>query len=121
MLSQADAGVVSNWRWCCLELALVLSQTGTGVISSQRWCCLKPALVLVRDGPYRFTRNPMYAGMVLMLVALGLLFSVDYTLPIAPLLWLVLHVGVVLREETYLIGKFGARYQSYLDETRRWI
>ncbi|MEM1159587.1 MAG: isoprenylcysteine carboxylmethyltransferase family protein, partial [Pseudomonadota bacterium] len=81
----------------------------------------KPSLVLVRDGPYRFTRNPMYAGLILMLAGLALIFSIDYALFMVPALWLVLHHGVVLREEAYLTEKFGEPYANYLSQTRRWI
>lgn len=81
----------------------------------------KPSLVLVRDGPYRFTRNPMYAGLILMLAGLSLIFSIDYALFMVPALWLVLHHGVVLREEAYLTEKFGEPYANYLSQTRRWI
>ncbi|MEM7056101.1 MAG: isoprenylcysteine carboxylmethyltransferase family protein [Pseudomonadota bacterium] len=81
----------------------------------------KPALVLVFDGPYRFTRNPMYSGLILMLVGISLLFSIDYALVLAMPFAAVLHYGVVLREEAYLTAKFGEPYQNYLTQTRRWI
>ena len=80
-----------------------------------------PALVLVEAGPYRFTRNPMYLGMVVLQVGLGFLFSLDWALVFAPVLWVVLHFGVVLREEAYLSAKFGAPYGTYLGRTRRWL
>lgn len=81
----------------------------------------EPALVVVTDGPYRFTRNPMYLGMVLLQFGLGLTFSLDWALLIAPILWVLLHFGVVLREETYLCDKFGPEYQALLSKTRRWL
>ena len=106
---------------CCLAAAIALSgivafrRAGTNVEPH------KPSLVLVRDGPYRFTRNPMYLGLVLMLLGLSLVFSLDWGVPLAPVLWLVLHHGVVLREEAYLTAKFGDPYREYLDRTRRWL
>lgn len=81
----------------------------------------QPALRIVRDGPYRFTRNPMYLGMVLFQIGLGLTFSLDWTAVTAPILWAVLHWGVVLPEETYLGAKFGKDYEALLAETRRWL
>ena len=59
----------------------------------------KPALVLVREGPFRFTRNPMYLGMVTLQLGLAFTFSLDWALLLAPLLWAVLHFGVVLRDD----------------------
>ena len=80
-----------------------------------------PALKLVETGPYRFTRNPMYLGMVTLQLGLALALSLDWALIGAPLLLALLHFGVVLREETYLTEKFGAPYANYLSRTRRWL
>ena len=79
------------------------------------------ALHLVQDGPYRFTRNPMYLGMVILQLGLGLVFSLDWAVLGAVILWACLHWGVVLREEAYLSHKFGAPYDEYLTQTRRWL
>ena len=106
---------------CCLAAAIALSgilafrRAGTNIEPH------KPSLVLVGDGPYRFTRNPMYLGLVLLLLGLSLAASLDWGIPLTPVLWLVLHHGVVLREEAYLIAKFGEPYREYLTRTRRWL
>ena len=75
---------------------------GTNVNPSQ------PALTIVRKGPYRFTRNPMYLALCLLQVALGFFLndwiSLLFVIPLA----LVLHYGVILREERYLEAKFGS-------------
>ena len=81
----------------------------------------KPSLVLVEGGPYRLTRNPMYLGLILVLVGCGFVASLDWALPLVIPFGLVLHHGVVLREERYLGAKFGAPYRAYLDSTRRWL
>ncbi|MEL7470034.1 MAG: isoprenylcysteine carboxylmethyltransferase family protein [Pseudomonadota bacterium] len=81
----------------------------------------KPALVLVEDGPYRFTRNPMYLGLLLLHLGVSFIFSLDWGLFVLPVLWVTLHRGVVLREEAYLTAKFGTPYVEFLSRTRRWI
>lgn len=81
----------------------------------------KPALVLVETGPYRFTRNPMYLGFLLLFAGIGLLASLDWSLPLLALLWLALHNWVVLPEERYLSAKFGAPYDEFRARTRRWL
>ena len=81
----------------------------------------KTSKMVVRRGAYRYTRNPMYLGMVGFLAALAPVFSMDWALIAAAILWAVIHWGVVLREETYLTRKFGAEYRTYLTETRRWL
>lgn len=81
----------------------------------------RPALRVVRGGAYRFTRNPMYLGMLLIVLGLSLVFSLDWGIAILPLLWAALHWGVVLREEAYLTEKFGDDYKALLKATRRWL
>jgi len=76
---------------------------------------------IVRDGPYRFTRNPMYLGFLLIMAGLGVVRQNPYYLALLPITWAFLHWGVVLREEPFLQRKFGASYQRLLDSTRRWI
>lgn len=81
----------------------------------------RPALRLVENGPYRFTRNPMYLGIVLAELGLALALSLDWLLLLTPVIWAVLHWGVVLREEAYLTRRFGQPYTDFLSRTRRWI
>ncbi len=81
----------------------------------------RPALTIVRSGPYRFTRNPMYLSLCLLQLALG--FVLDGWIPLLftiPLV-LILHFGVILREESYLEEKFGEQYLALKREVRRWI
>jgi protein-S-isoprenylcysteine O-methyltransferase Ste14 len=81
----------------------------------------KPALTLVRGGPFRFTRNPMYLALCLVQVALGFFLNDWITLLFVVPLALILHYGVVLREERYLTAKFGEPYLQFKREVRRWI
>src|SRR5439155_20685033 len=81
----------------------------------------KPALTIVRGGPFRFTRNPMYLALCLLQVALGLFLNDWITLLFVVPLALILHYGVVLREEKYLTAKFGEPYLQYKHDVRRWI
>jgi protein-S-isoprenylcysteine O-methyltransferase Ste14 len=81
----------------------------------------KPALALTAAGPFGFTRNPMYLALCLLQLAAGLL--IDGVLPalfVLPLA-LVLHFGVIKREERYLAAKFGENYLAYQRRVRRWI
>lgn len=81
----------------------------------------RPTLTIVRSGPYQFTRNPMYLSLCLLQLALG--FVLDGWIPLLftiPLM-LILHFGVILREESYLEAKFGEQYLALKREVRRWI
>ncbi len=81
----------------------------------------KPTPTIVRDGPYRFTRNPMYvAGNLIQLgfgIALGNAWIVMLLVPVM----LLIHYGAILPEERYLERKFGDEYASFKVSVRRWI
>jgi len=80
-----------------------------------------PATALVTSGPYRFSRNPMYVSLTLMLLSIGVAANIWWILlMVAPVL-VVMHVGVILREERYLEQKFGQVYRDYKDSVRRWF
>jgi len=81
----------------------------------------KPALTIVRGGPFRFTRNPMYLALCLVQIALGLFLNDWITLLFVVPLALLLHFGVVLREERYLEAKFGEDYLALKRSVRRWL
>ena len=81
----------------------------------------RPALTIVRSGPYRFTRNPMYLSLCLLQVALGFVLDGWVPLLFAVLLMVILHFGVILREEKYLEAKFGEQYLALKRQVRRWL
>lgn len=81
----------------------------------------KPVLALVREGPYRWTRNPMYMALCTMMVVWGLVLNSVWGCVMVIPLWLLLHFGVVLREERYLEAKFGERYVIWKKTVRRWV
>lgn len=105
----ALAAVLASWAIFCFKRA------GTHVEPYH------PALVLVEDGPYRFTRNPMYIGLLLLQFGLSFTFALEWGILALIPLAVVLHIGVILREEAYLRSKFGADYEAYLARSRRWL
>ena len=76
---------------------------------------------LVVGGPYRLTRNPMYVSLLLLQAGLGVVRANAWYIAALLPAWYALHRGVVLREERYLLRRFGAPYQQMLDRTRRWF
>ena len=81
----------------------------------------RPALTIVRSGPYKFTRNPMYLSLCLLQLAIGFFLDDGIAMLFALLLGIVLHFGVILREEAYLERKFGEQYLSLKRQVRRWL
>ena len=81
----------------------------------------KPTPELILQGPYRFTRNPMYVGVTLFVIGLGLAVNnLWISLFAAPAL-LVVHFIAVLPEERYFAAKFGESYRSFLAQVRRYL
>ncbi len=81
----------------------------------------QPATMLVLGGPYRFTRNPMYLGLVVLYLGVSLLINSIWTLLLLPLVLFILYTAVIRREERYLAAAFGSAYQDYQTRVRRWL
>lgn len=75
---------------------------------------------LVTDGPYRFTRNPMYLGHLIFLAGLALLLRSWFgaVLFAAHAVWFQRRV---VRDEAHLREQFGTRYVAYAARVKRWI
>lgn len=76
---------------------------------------------IVSSGVYRFTRNPIYLGMVLMLIGFPLAFGNVWGIPLAPVFILLMNKLVIEHEEAYLEKKFGEAYTGYKSRVRRWL
>lgn len=82
---------------------------------------LKPSINLVNTGPFRFSRNPLYVAMMLLYLGLTLLFNSWWGVALLIPVLVVLHIGVVRREERYLERKFGEEYLAYRSQVRRYL
>jgi protein-S-isoprenylcysteine O-methyltransferase Ste14 len=92
-----------------------LRQAGTNINPS------RPATVLVTSGPFRLSRNPLYVAGALVFLGLALVLnSLWGVVALVPLL-VVMHYGVILREERYLAAKFGESYRQYCAAVRRYV
>ena len=81
----------------------------------------KPATALVTDGPYRYSRNPGYLALTLLYIGLALIIgSIWVVIMLAPVL-VVIHYGVIKREERHLLDQFGEEYIHYKKKVRRWF
>jgi protein-S-isoprenylcysteine O-methyltransferase Ste14 len=81
----------------------------------------KPTTTIVENGPFRFTRNPIYIGMFLGQTGLAICFDNLWVLAMLVPFFLVIRYGVVAREEAYLDRKFGSAYLGYKSRVRRWL
>ena len=81
----------------------------------------KASDALVTRGPYRFTRNPMYVGLILAYVGeMGILVQIA---PLIPLLLVIAYVNwiVIPVEENQLRGLFGEDYVQFCNRVPRWL
>ena len=78
---------------------------------------------LASGGPYRFSRNPMYASLVVLTTGVALTFDtlLHRLLLLLPFVVLVVRASVIVPEERYLEAKFGQPYRDYKARVRRWI
>ena len=106
--------VVAGGAWLAIKAERAFKAVGTNV---PPW---KPSLALASAGPYRTMRNPMYIGTALIVAGIGIAFASDWTLVLLLPAGLLLHYGVVLREEQYLEAKFGDDYRRYKASVPRY-
>ena len=76
---------------------------------------------LVAQGPYRFSRNPMYVALTAMTFGIGLLADNIWILLLLPIALVALTKLVIQREEHYLAEAFGESYRNYQLRVRRWL
>jgi protein-S-isoprenylcysteine O-methyltransferase Ste14 len=81
----------------------------------------EPSSALVENGPFRFTRNPMYIGLLLVLAGVFVLLGTLGPLLVPPAFFWLLQARFVLREEAHMERHFGARYLDYRRRVRRWL
>ena len=93
----------------------LFSRAGTGVRP------FTPSTSLVAAGPYRLTRNPMYLGMMLVLLGGFLLAGSLGSLLVIPVFFWWIHRRFVLPEEDHMAEHFGEAYEAFKGRTRRWL
>jgi protein-S-isoprenylcysteine O-methyltransferase Ste14 len=81
----------------------------------------KPTTAIVTEGPFRFTRNPLYLSMVLIYVGIAALANALSPVLLLPMVQHLMRRGVIEREERYLEQKFADEYLQYKATVRRWI
>ena len=80
----------------------------------------RPSTALVTGDIFAYTRNPMYWGLGLLILAIAIGLASDWSLVALIAFALVIHYGVVLREERYLEAKFGDDYRRYQARVPRY-
>jgi protein-S-isoprenylcysteine O-methyltransferase Ste14 len=98
--------------WCVREFHVA----GRGTLAP--W---SPPRDMVTSGPYRFTRNPMYVAVALVLFGWGQLFGSTGLLVYALVVVLAFHLRILLSEEPWLARTFPDQWPAYRQRVPRWL
>jgi protein-S-isoprenylcysteine O-methyltransferase Ste14 len=81
----------------------------------------KPDQALVDSGPFRFSRNPIYLGLIMIAAGFALILGDLWAWLAVAASFALLETVVIRREEAYLATRFGAAYEAYRARVRRWF
>lgn len=81
----------------------------------------KPAQVLITQGPYCYSRNPLYVATLLFITALALIMGHLWAFLAIPIVFLLFNLVLIRKEERHLEVVFGDEYRSYKARVRRWF
>lgn len=76
---------------------------------------------MIESGPYRWSRNPLYVGLLALYLGLALLAPSVWALVLFPVAVGLVLWGAILPEERFLRQRFGVQYDAYTRRVRRWL
>jgi len=100
------------YAWCVWDFAAFGRGTPAPIDAPKR---------LVVRGLYRYTRNPMYVGVLTVILGWAVLFQTAALVLYALIVGTCFHLFIVLYEERYLQKEFGGEYDDYRRRVSRWL
>lgn len=121
--------VDESWKWTsAVGIILICASfflAGPAILRFRRastpFDVRKPATTLITEGPYRYSRNPLYLAMTLLYLGLVLLTESVWALVLLVPTLVVMTYGAVKKEEAHLERQFGDEYREYKSRVRRWL
>ena len=107
--------LILAWLALFIAAATRFLRAGTSIIPN------KPVSAFVVNGPYRFSRNPMYVSLAALYLGVTLLLNSWWPVVLLPLVLIVMQRAVIAREERYLLHRFPVEYAAYCSRVRRWL
>ena len=109
--------------WLLVACWALLAGTAIGLFRRRDTSMItfRPASALVIAGPYRFTRNPMYVSLALLTLAFALFLNTWWVVVLLVPALVAVQQVVIVPEEKYLRRRFGADYEAYTRQVRRWL
>lgn len=118
----------SPWNsigWLFIITGITIDLWSVGLFWKQKTTVnpLKPdnSKSIVEDGMYQYSRNPMYLGMLIILLGIAILLGSLLPLICLPLFVLIITTQQIIPEEMILSNKFGQPYLDYKHRVRRWL
>ena len=81
----------------------------------------EPSTTLLTHGIYRYTRNPIYLGMLIILLGAAIALGSLTPFLLLPVFFFIIQEGYIKYEEPFLEEIFGDRYREYKFRVRRWL
>ncbi|HUL02416.1 MAG TPA: isoprenylcysteine carboxylmethyltransferase family protein [Gemmatimonadales bacterium] len=114
--------------WNLLGLTLIVGGLAITVIADQQFTRARTPVnpfaspsTLVTHGAFRFSRNPMYLGMVAALAGVGVILGTLTPLSVPLVYAAIIQQQFIRAEEVTLLQRFGPRYATYAERVRRWL
>ena len=130
LLARNHTGIPPFWG-APQYLALLLALFGIAIVGRCIWDFATvghgtpgppdPPKALVILGLYQYVRNPLYLGLLSLLMGETIFFSSLSLLRYMAGYWIFVHLMVVWYEEPCLLRKFGQSYERYCQTVNRWI
>lgn len=114
------------WRYAGIILIILGFSLGLGCGLFFRKLGTNPkpgakANLIVTKGPFKYTRNPMYLSLMMIVTGVAIFLGTISPLFLIPILFFILHTQFVLREEKLMEEWFGQSYLEYKNKTPRWL
>ncbi len=98
--------------WCLWDFAVTGRGTPAPIDAPKK---------LVVKGLYRYVRNPMYVGVLSLILGWATMYNSYELLKYAILMWVIFYMVVLIYEEPMLKRQFGESYERYRKSVRRWL
>ena len=76
---------------------------------------------LITSGIYKYSRNPMYLGLLIIVISTSILYLNIFSITTPIIFYFWINKFQIKREEIFLTKKFGNEYLLYMTKTRRWV
>lgn len=109
--------------WVCIVAVVAIDYSAVMTMRRARTTILptRASAHLVTNGPFSFSRNPIYLGNALLIFGIGLIVGSVWYFVFGLLAGFLTSKFAIAQEEKHLAGRFGKKYHDYARRVRRWI